>query len=58
MIVYSKTETLTRGTADQLKAEFALIVAQLLCNFTKEELQDAFDVAVTLREGGEQRADN
>lgn len=58
MIVCSKTETLTRGTADRLKAEFALIVVQLLCNFTKEELQDAFDVAVTLRESGEQRANN
>ena len=58
MIVCSKTETLTRGTADQIKAEFAFIVAQLLHNFTKEELQDAFDVAGILREGDEQRADN
>lgn len=58
MIVCSKTETLTRGTADQIKLEFALIVGQLLRNFKKEELHNVIDEVATLREGGEQRADN
>lgn len=58
MIVCSKTETLTRGTDDQIKLEFALIVAQFLRNFTKEELHNVIDEVATLIDGGEQRADN
>ena len=57
MIVCSKGELMVHA-AGQLREEFAYIVISLLDNFTKEELQDVFDTAETLKEGGEQRADN
>lgn len=58
MIVCSKGELMVHGTAVQLREEFAYIVISLLDNFTKEELQDVFDTAETLKEGSGQRADN
>lgn len=51
-------ELMVHGTAGQLREEFAYIVISLLDNFTKEELQDVFDTAETLKEGGGQCADD
>lgn len=58
MIVCSKGETAVHGTVGQARGEFACIVKELLDNFTKEELHNLIDEVATLREGGEQRADN
>ena len=58
MIVCGKGELMVHGTAGQLREEFAYIVISLLDNFTKEELQDVFDTAETLKEGGGQCADD